>query len=290
MLARHLSTRQFEKPPGKAYHMGSVGLPRKQAVLMTLRRLLPRGVGPHRIRRGPLRGSVICASWRDYPRAILGRAEPELVTWFQAKVKPGETWLDIGAHYGYTALALSRLVGKRGRVFAFEPILRTAGHLSRTRSANGLDQLVVVPLALGEEPELTVVRDVCCFRGMAQMTAAAEHGELVLSIALDHLWPRLCGADTRVSGIKVDVQGMEISVVRGMTEILRNHRPKLVVEYHGQADLDAFLLAISEAGYDPVARPLEPASTAGGGALFQHARNYEFRPATQADVTSDPAR
>ncbi len=114
------------------------------------------------------------------------------------------------------------------------------------------------------------------------MTATARSGEIVYSIALDHLWPRLRGADAEVHGVKVDVQGMEISVIRGMSETLRKHRPKLVVEYHGQADLDAFLEAIDEAGYDPSARPLEPVSHADGAGLFQHGRNYEFRPEREA--------
>ena len=38
----------------------------------------------------------------------------------------------MGAHYGYTALALSRLVGEEGRVFAFEPVPETAGCLAAT--------------------------------------------------------------------------------------------------------------------------------------------------------------
>jgi hypothetical protein len=43
-----------------------------------------------------------------------------------ARVKPG----DIGAHYGYTAIALCKLVGPSRRVFAFEPMLKTAGCVS----------------------------------------------------------------------------------------------------------------------------------------------------------------
>src|SRR5438552_7816781 len=108
-----------------------------------LRRLMPRAVRPHRILWGRLRGFRIVTSWHDYPAAILGRTERPLLDWFEEHVKPGETWLDVGAHYGYTAIALSRLVGPLGRVFAFEPMLGTAGHLARTRAINGLRQLTV---------------------------------------------------------------------------------------------------------------------------------------------------
>jgi len=76
-----------------------------------LRPLLPRKIRPMRILGGPLRGQLIVTSWHDYPAAIVGRTELQLLKWFEAHVRKGQTWLDVGAHYGYTAIALSRLVG-----------------------------------------------------------------------------------------------------------------------------------------------------------------------------------
>src|SRR2546421_9928625 len=98
-----------------------------------IRRLLPRAVRPRRILAGPLRGASIYTSWHDYPGAILGTTERPLLEWFGRNILPGETWIDIGAHYGYTAIALCRLVGPAGRVVAFEPVLSTAGRVARTR-------------------------------------------------------------------------------------------------------------------------------------------------------------
>src|ERR1700722_15054658 len=91
----------------------------------TIRTLLPRTIGNRRILGGPLRGQYLVTSWHDYPGALLGTTERPLLAWFKQNVCAGETWLDIGAHYGYTAVALSRLVGKKGRVFAFEPMVAT---------------------------------------------------------------------------------------------------------------------------------------------------------------------
>src|SRR6267378_2914827 len=105
-----------------------------------VRRLLPKSVRPHRILAGRLRGFRIVTSWYDYPAAILGKTERALLDWFEENVHIGETWLDVGAHYGYTALALSRLVGPAGRVFAFEPMITTAGCVARTRELNRLRQ------------------------------------------------------------------------------------------------------------------------------------------------------
>ena len=115
-----------------------------------LRRILPRSVVHRRIlgrtasRRGI--GDLLVRLSGGHP----GRTERPLLDWFRRNVGTAETWLDIGAHYGYTAIALSRLVGSEGRVYAFEPLVSTAGCVSRTRALNGLHQLTVVPVALGD--------------------------------------------------------------------------------------------------------------------------------------------
>src|SRR5207237_10129798 len=97
------------------------------ALKESIRRIRPDAMRPHSILAGPLRGASIYTSWHDYPGAILGTTEKPLLSWFQRHVSAGETWIDIGAHYGYTAIALCRLVGPTGRVVAFEPVPTTAG-------------------------------------------------------------------------------------------------------------------------------------------------------------------
>src|SRR5438128_2052636 len=175
-----------------------------------LRRLLPRAVRPRRILWGPLRGFRIVTSWHDYPGAITGRTERPLLRWFERNVQVGETWLDVGAHYGYTAIALSRQVGPRGRVFAFEPMLATAGCLARARSLNLLPQLTVIPCGLGA-PHRLDLKWLPAVRGMIDSTTPADSGmpEPFLVARLDFLWPQICDRNARVDGIKIDVQGME---------------------------------------------------------------------------------
>lgn len=244
-----------------------------------LRQLLPRRIHRQRILGGPLRGLYIVTSWHDYPRAILGCAEPKLMEWFQNNVKPGETWLDIGAYHGYTAIGLCHLVGKTGRVFAFEPELITASYLTKTKIANHLDQLLVVPLALGETSQLTLIEGTF-LRGMLQNQASPlennQENQSLFMIAFDQIWNTLCGENETISGVKIDVQGFEISVLRGMLNVLRKHHPKLVVEVHSGVDRDELLKIIELVGYSREAKPIEP--TPGEmQAQYQDDRNYEFQ-------------
>ena len=246
-----------------------------------LRALLPRRPGSHRILSGPLRGLRIHTSWHSYPRAILGIAEPELCRWMLDHVGVGETWLDVGAHHGVTALALCRCVGKGGRVFAFEPVLENAGLLTKTREANRFSQLTVIPMALGDVEDLTVLRTSAPSHGMIGIIPAMRdgtwvgEGEVVFEIAFDRIWPRLRGGQPRVNGVKVDAQGAEAYVVRGMRDTLKEHRPRLIVEYHAYADLPELRRALELAGYSSVGNDIDCPSSRPTADLV-HGHNYEF--------------
>ncbi len=245
-----------------------------------LRRFMPSTVRAHRILSGRLRGYRIVTSWHDYPAAILGRTEHALLEWFEDQVRVGETWLDIGAHYGYTAVALSRLVGPTGRVFAFEPVIATAGCSTRTGAANRLTQLIVIPCALGT-PETLELRHLPPVRGMVDSSLQASTAglEAFLVTRLDWLWNRICCGVRDVHGVKIDVQGMEIEVIAGMEQVLREFSPKLVVEVHQGVNRDRLLDLLETLGYGRVARPIEPAEGEGVPRYLDD-RSYCFLPRT----------
>jgi FkbM family methyltransferase len=195
-----------------------------------------------------LRGRIIVTSWHDYPGAILGRTELDLLAWFQNNVNEGETWLDIGAHYGYTAIALSERVGPTGRVFAFEPTLETAGSLSRTRSINKLDWLAVIPLGLASSHGLQV-HDVPVVRGMAEHGSSDHVSAQVCFARFDEIWPSLSNGAPKIHGVKIDVQGAEYDVVMGMRQQLSENLPTLVIELHAGVDRSRLMELVHSLGY-----------------------------------------
>jgi FkbM family methyltransferase len=248
-----------------------------------LRWRLPRRIAGHRILSGPLRGRRIVTSWRDYPAAIAGITEPQLLAWFARNVRAGETWLDVGAHYGYTAIALADLVGPAGRVFAFEPMVATAGCVSRTRFLNDFASLTVVPMALGSVDGITI-ETLPTIRGMVDSTITSSGGENVpaqtwnepiLVTQLDWLWPRLAGGNETIHGVKIDVQGMELHVLKGMVKTLLAQRPKLVVELHHGVDREAICSTLESLGYSRQATPIEPVEGE-VEARFLDDRSYAF--------------
>ena len=142
-------------------------------MMSLIRPLLSRAIRPRRIKAGPLRGTWLVTSWHDYPAGVLGRTERPLLEWFSKHVRPGDTWIDVGAHYGYTAFALAQLVGTSGRVFTFEPVAMTAGCVDQGRALNRLAQLTVFPVGLGAAQTLEM-RRLPLTRGMADTTLASR--------------------------------------------------------------------------------------------------------------------
>ena len=243
-----------------------------------IRQFLPKRLKAHRIRRGFLQGRLIVTSWRDYPGAIRGTTEERLIEWFRANVRAGETWIDVGAHYGYTALALAQLVGPVGSVVAFEPVLASAGAMAITRQLNVCGHLRIAPFALGSQPGIHTFH-LPVYRGMADSTLrAGDWNEPLLVTSFDHIWPSVGTPGSRIDGVKIDVQGMEIEVLRGMRQMLMRDHPKLVVEFHKGVDRRVALELLTEVGYevsgytadliaDDTSYPFEPVVADPAGAL-----------------------
>lgn len=244
-----------------------------------LRPLLPRAIRPRRIMAGPLRGAWLVTSWHDYSGGLTGRTERALLEWFGRHVQPGETWLDVGAHCGYTAFAMARHVGPAGRVFTFEPVAATAGYMDRGREINGLDQITVVPLGLGA-PETLEIRRLPLRQGMADSTLRLSRRQACVTVPVvrfDWVWPLLHREDPAIHGVKIDVQGMELDVLRGMQNALRGWRPRLVVELHAGVDRRQLLSLLRDVGYSDAAVAIDPVRNERTPQLLDD-RSYAFSP------------
>jgi FkbM family methyltransferase len=249
-----------------------------------VRAILPRAIRPRRILGGPLRGCWLVTSWHDYPAGLSGRTERALLDWFAKHVQPGETWLDVGAHYGYTAFALGRLVGPAGRVLAFEPVVASAGCVERGRELNRLNQVTVLPFGLGEVEHLKVVR-LPVTRGMADssLLPSSDTGSATISIArFDWLWPLVDGGGGggggQIHGVKIDVQGMEVEALTGMRNALARWHPCIVLELHAGVSRERVLSLLESMGYSRDAVPVDPLPDE-GIPRFVDDRSYVFRQA-----------
>lgn len=181
------------------------------------------------------------------------RAETKL---FCRACKPGMTILDIGAHVGYyTALAL-RCTAGQGAIVAVEPDQENFGYLRRTVAANGGGSVTCVPKALGAERGIMRLYVCSDNRGDNRLCPheAADQSYDVEVVTADELLGSV-GIE-RVDLVKMDVQGFEGHVLRGMRETLERSRDVvMLLEYWPQGLRDAgtdpkqMLLDLKYAGF-----------------------------------------
>ena len=166
-----------------------------------------------------------------------GDFDPWVVRTMIRLARDGDTVCDIGANIGDTALPLARHVGTTGRIFCFEPFPPNLDRLENNIKANGFTQISVVPIALSNTSGRLrmVVPD-----GQPGMARLRPEGYLSNAIHVETMrfddWIRPQNLSS-ISVVKLDVEGHELSVLRGMRNTLGEGRiGAFVVELHGIFD------------------------------------------------------
>lgn len=160
-------------------------------------------------------------------------------------LRPGDTFVDIGAHVGYFTVRALRQVGATGTVIAVEPRAATVELLTRNVRANipTADQkgLVILPVAAWDtDTELVVYPGELGNSGDHRVDTGAL-GEKVDGIRLAGL-PSV--TEHRVRLVKCDAQGRDHRALTGLADVLRRDRPDVLCEF--------WPAEIENSGADPV--------------------------------------
>jgi len=157
---------------------------------------------------------------------IMGRSEKAAMA---ELVKPGMTVVDVGANVGLYTLFMAGLVGPTGRVIAFEPDPELVEMLRENCAANRFTNVEIHNCALGAEPDRLVLHRLTLNSGenhLGSMERGAFRRPVEVVVAtFDSLLP-----DVRPDFVKVDVQGWELKVLKGMKQALTASRPRVFVE------------------------------------------------------------
>jgi FkbM family methyltransferase len=188
---------------------------------------------------------------RGLPRRVGGewiRFPPRWLLYYEADYEPatfsflrqccgeGHTALDVGAHIGLFSVVIARLVGPNGRVYAFEPTLRTRNVLTRMVGLNGCrDRVEVRPEAVSLETGTASFFDTGeAFANANSLIETHRHGHshVVDTVSIDDFAFTM---GRRVNCIKIDVEGAEFLVLRGAGRVLEAHRPFVSLALHPEA-------------------------------------------------------
>lgn len=160
--------------------------------------------------------------------------EPHVERALRNILRPGDSGYDIGANLGYFSAVMAQAVGAHGSVFAFEPVPETFARLNLCRELNDYSQLTALQMAVGAtEGSIELALDP---RLPGDASAYARPSEVEPRVVR----APICRLDvfTRThnlpppSLIKIDVEGHELAVILGAQELLREHRPALVIEFN----------------------------------------------------------
>jgi FkbM family methyltransferase len=162
--------------------------------------------------------------------ALNGYWEAEVTLALARSIRPGSWCLDIGANHGYYTLVLAAAAGPEGHVAAVEPNPRSIDLLTRTLDVNGfLSQVDVVPRAISDRHGDVVKFFIPTHRGMNALVAEGDSSMgTTIDMETDTV-DRLTDGWPRVDVVKVDVEGSEEAVWRGMKRVLRENREITVI-------------------------------------------------------------
>ena len=160
--------------------------------------------------------------------------EPHNTALVQTLLRPGEHFVDAGAHLGYYCLLAAGVVGATGRVWAFEPEPENHHLCGINLQLNGCGENVSLQrLAVGEHEETQRLFRVRRNHGAHQLAQPYWDGHDAQGLpvevtSLDHL-AQAHAELKRVDFVKLDVQGYETKALLGMRELMRRNRRRLLV-------------------------------------------------------------
>ena len=164
----------------------------------------------------------------DSESVLIISPEFESWIWNHLKVAKGDVFLDVGAHIGKYTVSIAKIVGENGLVIAIEPHPTNYKTLVENIRLNGLKNVIALNIAAWSED-----RKVTLFIGDKPGHHSVKknfgRGSIIVNAkALDNVLNEL--KVEKVNWIKIDVEGAEFEVLKGLQNTLRKHRPTLIVE------------------------------------------------------------
>ncbi len=168
-------------------------------------------------------------------------------------LREGMVVVDVGSNIGYYVIIEKDLVGPEGMVVAIEPSPSNVRRLRRNIAINGLTGVVVKAGAVGAHDGSGVLNLSHCSNCNTMLdvphptAGAVEVEEFQLDTLVESL-----GLE-RVDVVRMDIEGYEVVALQGMRNLLREHKPWLIMELHpvtvGAEPIIEMLQVLATMGY-----------------------------------------
>lgn len=191
------------------------------------------------------------------PEVQIDEIAPKLIK----NLRSGDLFIDIGANIGFLSLMASRRVGPDGLVIAIEPSNREYSRLLNNVAKNHVVNVLPVHAALGDTAGIAALEIAQYHTGLNRLSnsnqivgqrakVAAFKGSELLALLL---------SNRKAALVKIDVEGAEVMVLRGLRSYLMEYVPENVVveitprflAYFGSSKRELYEL-MAEVGYKPM--------------------------------------
>ena len=151
----------------------------------------------------------------------------------EIKPAPGDHAVDAGGCFGDTALGFADIVGESGHVYVFDPLPKHCAIMREQLAMNPVlaPRISIYPAGLADRAnDLSVLPEDGVINPGARVVADA-----MPMTTIDELVAR--NQAPRIDFIKMDIEGSELSALRGAETAIRRWRPKLAISlYHRPED------------------------------------------------------
>ena len=150
------------------------------------------------------------------------------VKFLESTVKEGINVIDIGANVGITTVTVARRIGRRGKLYSFEPTPEYFNTLKENISSNGLENVKVYELAVTDQVGRVPFSQKELSSGIV-FEQGAKRFE-VSTTSIDRFFSE--EKIQRIDLINMDCEGSELLVLKGAKETLRKNKVKIFCEIH----------------------------------------------------------
>ena len=171
--------------------------------------------------------------------ADIFRLERYFLEALMAELKDGDVFLDVGSDRGVFVVPQSKAVGKNGLIIAFEPRSKTFGYMEANVKLNGLTNVRLFKAALGDEQGRFRL---WCDGATPSLLHVPTEGLLDPSLSSSSTasgiseWADVYVGDRIIerehlpapTAVKIDVEGFEYRVIRGLKRTLGNPACKML--------------------------------------------------------------
>ena len=183
----------------------------------------------------------------------LGEYSPGETDLFNRILAPGHTAIEVGANIGSQTVVLAKRVGTHGKVHAFEPQQPLFELLCANLALNGLLNTHAWNCAVDETSGFLAVPPTNYERGNnfggIAMGPDGAKGHRVHAVRLDETIGAGQISEGGLRMIKLDVEGMELAVLKGAASLITTHQPVIYAENNIQKKSPALIQWLLDAGY-----------------------------------------